>query len=195
MCLNSSNGKHHAISALIDTEATNSLLHESVVRKHNIPIEPVSIRLCTASGLDENAIIGKCHLQFILHDSFGNKTMCCTNFIVSRKLNNLQFILGAKFLISETKSVTINKGSLSLNENNVTFVTPIYPDESIASCEDNFSKNICSDMTCGNCETNPVFVPDKTIYVKNLILSETDDLKIITPQFDNEMIFYTMIRI
>ena len=41
-------------------------------------------------------------------------------------------------------------------------------------------------MTCGNCETNPVLVPDKTIYVKNLILSETDDLKIDTPQFDNE---------
>ena len=101
LCLTDNNNTHNAVGALIDTGAANSLLHESVVQKYKIPYEPVSLRLCTANGFDDNAIIGKCHLKFIFHDSNNNQMTRCTNFIISKKLNNLECILGAEFLFSE----------------------------------------------------------------------------------------------
>ena len=52
-------------------------------------------------GVDDNTIVGKCHLKFVLHDLNDKQMTRCTNFIISKKLNNLEGILGAEFLFSE----------------------------------------------------------------------------------------------
>ena len=67
ICLTNKENTHNAVRALIDTGAANSLLHESIVRKYTIKYEPVSLRLCTANGFDDHAIVGKCHLQATVH--------------------------------------------------------------------------------------------------------------------------------
>ena len=90
ICFKNKYGSHEAINALLDTGATNSLMHESVARRLNLDFEPLTMRLCTASGFDDHAIIGKSHVQFILHSKDDKKMLCCTNFIVTKKLNNLQ---------------------------------------------------------------------------------------------------------
>ena len=66
ICFKNKYGSHEAINALLETGAANSLIHESVARRLNLDFEPLSMRLCTASGFDDNAIIGKSHVQFIL---------------------------------------------------------------------------------------------------------------------------------
>ena len=75
ICFKYKYGSHEAINALLETGAANSLIHESVARRLNLDLEPLSMRLCTASGFDDNAIIGKSHAQFILH-SKNNKKKC-----------------------------------------------------------------------------------------------------------------------
>ena len=67
ICFKNKYGSHKAINALFDTGAVNSLIHKSVVRRLNLDFEPLSMRLCIASGFNEHAIIGKSHVQFILH--------------------------------------------------------------------------------------------------------------------------------
>ena len=157
ICLTNKENTHNAVRALIDTGAANSLLHESIVRKYNIPYEPVSLRLCTANGFDDNAIVGKCHLQFILHDSNNRQTTRCTNFIVSKKLNDLECILGAEFLFSENKTITLDKHNLSINECNVPFKTKIYSDDTFPlNCATMCTESII--LTCGSCDTNPVYI-------------------------------------
>ena len=174
LCLTNKNNSHDVVRALIDTGAANSLLHESVVRKYKIPYDPVSLRLCTANGFDDNAIIGKCHLKFVLH-GLNNKQMTrCTNFIISKKLNNLECILGAEFLFSEEKTITLDKSKLTINEKNISFQTTIFSDDTFPlNCQPNNNESI--DLTCGSCENNPVYIKNNMIYVKNIELTKCED--------------------
>ena len=174
LCLTNKNNLHDIVRALIDTGAANSLLHESVVRKYNIPYDPVSLRLCTTNGFDDNAIIGKCHLKFVLH-GLNNKQMTrCTNFIISKKLNNLECILGAEFLFSEEKTITLDKSKLTINEKNISFQTTIFSDDTFPlNCQPNNNESI--DLTCGSCENNPVYIKNNMIYVKNIVLTSCED--------------------
>ncbi len=50
--------------ALVDTGASNSLIHESVAEKLNINITPTTMRLSTATGSSTNAITGTTHLNW-----------------------------------------------------------------------------------------------------------------------------------
>ena len=84
--------------ALVDTGASNSLIHESVAEKLNIALTPTTMRLSTATGSSVNAITGTAHLKFNLSPNEVIPTTFCTHFIVSTKLNNLQAILGAELL-------------------------------------------------------------------------------------------------
>ena len=176
LCLKDHN-THNAVRALIDTGAANSLLHESVVRKYNIKYEPASLRLCTANGFDDHAIIGKCHLQFVLHDSNNRHMTRCTNFIISKKLNNLECILGAEFLFSENKTITLDKNNLSINECNISFKTKIYSDDTFPlNCTTMCAESM--NLTCGSCENNPVYIKNNMIYVKNLRLASCADINV-----------------
>ena len=146
LCLTDNNNTHNTVQALIDNGAANSLLHESIVQKYKIPYEPVSLRLCTANGFDDNAIIGKCHLKFIFHDSNNNQMARCTNFNISKKLNNLECILGAEFLFSDDKTITLDKNNLAIAEKEVSFVTKIFSDDTFPlNCKTSYTK--CINLT------------------------------------------------
>ena len=121
ICFKNKYGSHEAINALLDTGAANSLIHKSVARRLNLDFEPLSMRLCTASGFDNNAIIGKSQAQFILHSKNDNKMLCCTNFIITKKLNDLQAIFGAEFLFNENRTVMLQKNEITILYNNKHF--------------------------------------------------------------------------
>ncbi len=58
--------REEKFKALVDTGASNSLIHESVAEKLNINITPTTMRLSTATGSSTNAITGTTHLNFNL---------------------------------------------------------------------------------------------------------------------------------
>jgi dUTPase len=116
--------KHKPFSALIDTGAANSLIHTSIVEKYNIPYEPLSLKLCTASGVDTDSVIGKCHMLFALHDKTGISRVFCTNFVISKKLNKLDAILGAEFLFANDRTIMLNKQNLVIDSH----IIPMYSD-------------------------------------------------------------------
>ena len=74
-----------AIPCLVDTGASNSLLHQSVVSKLDLPIKPTSMRIATATGTSSNIISGTSHLTFQLLNQQKHPTKFCTNFIVTKK--------------------------------------------------------------------------------------------------------------
>jgi len=50
--------------ALIDTGASNSLIHSSVIDRLKIPITPTNLTLATATGTNSTAITGTAHIKF-----------------------------------------------------------------------------------------------------------------------------------
>ena len=98
----------------------------------------------------------------------------CTNFIISKKLNNLECILGAEFLFSEEKTITLDKSKLTINEKNISFQTTIFSDDTFPlNCQPNNNESI--DLACGSCENNPVYIKNNMIYVKNIELTKCED--------------------
>ena len=55
------NDKNGYFKTLVDTGATNSLMHTSVAEKLGIKYKPIKLRLKTATGVDEDAIKGIAH--------------------------------------------------------------------------------------------------------------------------------------
>ena len=110
----------------------------------------------------------------MLH-GLNNKQMTrCTNFIISKKLDNLECILGAEFLFSEEKTITLDKSKLTINEKNISFQTTIFSDDTFPlNCQPNSNESI--DLTCGSCENNPVYIKNNMIYVKNIELTKCED--------------------
>ena len=117
--------------ALVDTGASNSLIHESVAEKLNIAITPTTMRLSTATGSSTNAITGTTHLNFNLSPDNIIPTTFCTHFIVTTKLNNLQAILGAEFLLDITKVHSISPASINVIFNKRRIKIPI---EKVNAC-------------------------------------------------------------
>jgi hypothetical protein len=111
--------------ALVDTGASNSLIHESVAEKLNITLTPTTMRLSTATGSSVNAITGTAHLKFNLSPNEVIPTTFCTHFIVSTKLNNLQAILGAEFLLDGTKVHSISPTNINVIYNKRRVKIPI----------------------------------------------------------------------
>ena len=52
------NIKNGFFKTLVDTGATNSLMHTSVAEKFGIKYKPIKLRLKTATGVDEDAMLG-----------------------------------------------------------------------------------------------------------------------------------------
>ena len=65
----------------------------------------------------------------MLHDLNDKQMTRCTNFIISKKLNNLEGILGAEFLFSEEKTITLDKSKLTINEKDISFQMKIFSDD------------------------------------------------------------------
>ena len=58
--------KNRHFKTLVDTGATNSLMHTSVAEKFGIKYKPIKLRLKTVTGVDEDAIKGIAHQKFYL---------------------------------------------------------------------------------------------------------------------------------
>ena len=95
------------------------------------------------------------------------KMLCCTNFIIIKKLNDLQALLGAKFLFNENRTVMLQKNEITILYNNEHFrlkgklCEPFVPSK--------------LDTTCGNCITNPMIVPNNMIYLANININDLEN--------------------
>ncbi len=117
------------IPCLIDTGASNSLLHQSVIAKLNLPIQPTSMKMSTATGTSNDIITGTSHLTFQLIDHNGHEKRFCTNFIVTKKLNGMQCILGAEFLLDQTKVISISAAGIIVQKDDIKSLIPMIADK------------------------------------------------------------------
>jgi hypothetical protein len=101
------------IRALVDTGAANSLLHTSVVNRLGLNYKPIKLTLATTIGANSTAIKGIVHLKFGLITDEGKQVLCCTNFIVSSRLNGLESIIRSEFLFDSKVWRTTAYGILS----------------------------------------------------------------------------------
>jgi len=118
-----------AIPCLVDTGASNSLLHQSVVNKLDLPMKPTSMKIATATGTSSSIITGTSHLTFQLLNQQNHTTKFCTNFIITKKLNNMQCILGAEFLLDESKVLSISASGLLVINDDQRFHIPFQTDK------------------------------------------------------------------
>ncbi len=100
------------ISALVDTGAANSLIHLDVVRRLKLHYEPCKMIICTATGTDSESIKGIAHLKFRMKSTRNMILETCTNFIVTDKLNGMECILGADFLMHSSKVSSVSSNSI-----------------------------------------------------------------------------------
>jgi len=117
-------------SALVDTGAANSMIHISLVNRLQLAYKPIQLTLATATGLDDNAIKGVLHLKFALATGQNDKIVCCANFVVTTRLNNLACIIGAEFLFDDDRVKSISKDRVTFQTSELTRSVPILPDAS-----------------------------------------------------------------
>jgi hypothetical protein len=142
--------------ALVDTGAANSLLHISIVNKLGLRYKPIKLTLATATGLDDTAIKGILHLKFALETRAEKVIKCCANFIVTTRLNGLQSIIGAEFLMDSENVTGISNHSLTLGPDNDSHKVVIWSDDRTDSVYEPRQKGLILrndyvDMTCKNC--------------------------------------------
>jgi hypothetical protein len=127
------------ILCLVDTGASNSLLHYKIAKKLQLKVKPTSMQMATATGTSSNIIMGTCHLTFQIISSTGQPVSFCTNFIVARKLNGMQCILGAEFLLDESRVVSISATKIIVQKLHTKYVIPVTTDK---PCSSLYSINI-----------------------------------------------------
>ena len=148
--------KEIAFHALVDTGAANSLIHISVVQRLGLAYKPIKMVLATASGLDKTAIKGILHLKFALKTKGGKVILCCANFIVTERLNGLQSIIGAEFLMENDFVKSISKSELLLTEGTQQHIVEVTADCG-SDLRDEISPNRAIfasakiDLTCKSC--------------------------------------------
>ena len=175
LCFLTSKNNYFKVSTLIDTGATNSLIHISVVNDLNLPFEPIKLNLTTASGTDTDAIIGLTHLKFILHDKNRKPFEYCTTFVVTTRLNNLSAILGAEILIGENKELTVTNKFMKFSVNQIQCETNVHnekgPNVSCKNIHNSPTKILCSKCLTNDC--NLTLVYPSHVECKNIFLSRT----------------------
>jgi len=117
------NQSEEVIPCLVDTGATNSLLHISVAKHLNLKLSPTNLRLVTATGESENAIQGIAHIDFNFLTDKKEKVTFCTSIIVSSQLNGLKAILGAEFLLDPERVHSITGSGLRIyDEHDIKYI-------------------------------------------------------------------------
>jgi len=99
MCLKTNKRIDSNVQCLVDTGASNSLIHTDVVKRLGIPYEPCKMIICTATGDDSNSVKGIAHVNVKMKSTKNRLIDTCVNFIVTDKLNGLESIIGADFLM------------------------------------------------------------------------------------------------
>jgi hypothetical protein len=113
------------VKALLDSGATNSLIHTSFARKLKLKVTPCNMSLNTANGSSQNAIKGIAHVTFHLLTSQKEKISFCTNLIVTTQLNGLQAIIGAEFLLDPQRVKSISGKILTVVSKNKDYDIPV----------------------------------------------------------------------
>jgi hypothetical protein len=93
------------VQALVDTGAANSLIHTKTANRLGIKYEPCKMTICTATGTDTESVKGIAHTKILMRTTKNKIVTACINFIVTDKLNGMDCIIGADFLMDE-KNVT-----------------------------------------------------------------------------------------
>ena len=116
------------ILCLVDTGASNSLLHYKIAEKLQLEVKRANMQIATATGTSGNIITGTSHQKFRLFTSNHKHVEFCTNFIVTKKLNGMQCILGAEFLLDEKRVIAISASKLTAQFANEKFTIPVFSD-------------------------------------------------------------------
>jgi predicted aspartyl protease len=112
--------KNQKFKFLVDTGASNSIIHTTIAEKMNLPTIPAQMKMTTATGTTSDAIVGTTHIDFALTTERRTQTIFCTNFIVSNQLAGMNGILGAEFLMSKnvhaiaTDAIIVKKNNRKL---------------------------------------------------------------------------------
>ena len=162
------------IPCLIDTGASNSLLHQSVIAKLNLPIQPTSMKMSTATGTSNDIITGTSHLTFQLIDHNGHEKRFCTNFIVTKKLNGMQCILGAEFLLDQTKVISISAAGIIVQKDDIKSLIPMIADKEGTKLNNTFIKN---NPENNSVDTAPMETNSKSTDTDNPDLMDSIDLE------------------
>jgi len=120
------NESEEVVACLVDTGATNSLLHVSIAKKLKLKIQPVNLKLSTCTGVSDTAIKGIAHVFFHLINNKNEKITFCTSIIVTEALNGLQAILGAEFLLDKKRVHSLNGSFIKVYGEHKIERIPIY---------------------------------------------------------------------
>ena len=142
------NDKNGYFKTIVDTGATNSLMHTSVVDKFGIKYKPLKLRLKTATGVDEDAIKGIAQQKFYLVTPEGNSLLVCANYLVTSKLNGMESILEAKFLFGKDEIAGISKNSIMFEVDNVKTTATIWPEIDCRDKVENLNFTNFLDVRC-----------------------------------------------
>jgi hypothetical protein len=158
-------------NALIDTGASNSLIHSSIVERLKILIKPTQLRLATATGSSSTAITGSAHIKFQMETKDHVNISFCTQFIVSSMLNGLQLILGAEFLLDDTKVTSISTTALKIIFNDYKYLITLH--------KLNPKNSTDSSLECQNIhnDENQSSAPDNTIATNNVQLNMNHNIR------------------
>jgi hypothetical protein len=139
------------IQSLIDTGAANSLIQYDVAVSLGIKFDPVKITLKTATGEDSDTVQGICHQKVFAKTTRGRIVGTCINLIVTKKLNDLDLILGADFLFMNDKIKSISKTELTWKDDNENHKIKIEDETSYAGAVNKHSKKGAHEFRLENC--------------------------------------------
>jgi hypothetical protein len=145
------------IHALVDTGASNSCLHESVAKRIKAGITPTNLSICTATGSDKNAVCGTTHLNFKMTHDKPFSVNFCSHFIVLKKLNNMQAILGADILLDSTKVHSISPTTLQVIQDNKKICIPL---QTLESSKANGMSSLNEEITLDNTKPRKILKED-----------------------------------
>jgi hypothetical protein len=83
------------------------------------------MKISTATCTSSDVIIGTSHLKFRLRTENDSPVEFCSNFVITNKLNGLECILGAEFLLDEERVVSISASKLVVKYNSLYYMLPI----------------------------------------------------------------------
>jgi hypothetical protein len=161
--------------ALVDTGAANSLIHTSVVNRLGVPYQPIKLSLATATGTDDTAVQGLLHMKFGLRAKTGRVLLCCTTFVVTTRLNGMQAIIGAEFLMDNDAVSHVSKKSIGITVGNDLELVAISPVDYVAqndgvACGDSAEILQLTCQGCGNKNGHRATTP---IYDTPLVIRHT----------------------
>ena len=117
------------IKCLIDTGASNSLLHNDIATELSLSVKPTNMKIATATGTSSDIILGTSHLKFRLSSNKNQPADFCSNFIVTKKLNGMDCILGAEFLLDESKVESISASWLRVLIHGKKMTIPVFAED------------------------------------------------------------------